>query len=132
MKTNFFVLALTLALVSSASRAAFPSGSRVSFVFPPEVAGVEEGYLYTPADPALALEERKALAICPEVHPSLAGELCEVKGEDPTGRRRRMRVTRVLSVELADSGTAIKPAEGKIHLAAMAPLLLLAKRRRHL
>lgn len=131
MKTKFFVLALTLVLVSSASRAAIPSGSRVSFVFPPEVAGVEEGYLYTPANPALALEERKALAICPKVHPSLAGELCEVKGEVPTGRRPRMRVTHALTVELVDSGTATKPAEGKIHLAAMAPLLLLARRRRH-
>jgi hypothetical protein len=96
------------------------------------MAGEVEGYLYTPADPALALEERKALVICPEVHSSLAGELCEVKGEGPIGRHRRMRVPHALSVELADSGTAIKPAEGKIHLAAMAPLLLLVTRRRHL
>lgn len=131
MKTNLFVLVLTAVLATAATLVAKP-GPDVSFAFAGEVAGIEDRILYTPAESALALEKSEPRVVCPDVPVSLAAELCEVRDESPAKKRRRMRVKNGLAVELADGSADRKPAESKGYLAAAAPLLLLARRRRKL
>lgn len=128
MKTNFHGLALAAALVSSTTLTANPA-REVSFLFPGDVAGIGDSILYTPAHPDLDLEERRPLLPCRQVHPSLAGDLCEVGGKVASHQGERQRVAEdLIDPQPADGdseGGMTTPEPGTTFLAALTGILFL-------